>query len=78
MWVRGDFGGTVVRSAAHARTEAINQGIPYHRPIAHVSSDGKRCHIVQDRIRLWKVGVRNLVWDICCALHRFRVRLTPW
>jgi hypothetical protein len=31
-----------------------------------------------DRIRLWKQGVRDLVMEICCALHNFRVRLTPW
>ncbi len=29
-------------------------------------------------IRLWKEGVRDLVMEICCALHNFRVRLTPW
>jgi hypothetical protein len=34
--------------------------------------------IVKDRIRLWKAGVRDLVMELCCALHNFRVRLTPW
>src|SRR5262249_23482593 len=38
----------------------------------------KRCRSVQDRLRLWKVGVRALVMELCCALHHFRVRLTPW
>jgi hypothetical protein len=38
----------------------------------------KRCRVVKDRIRLWKDGVRDLVMEICCALHTFRVRLTPW
>ena len=38
----------------------------------------KRCRIVKDRIRLWKEGVRDLVMELCCALHNFRVRLTPW
>ena len=33
---------------------------------------------VQDRIRLWKEGIRDLVMELCCALHNFRVRLTPW
>jgi hypothetical protein len=28
--------------------------------------------------RLWKQGVRDVVMEICCALHNFRVRLTPW
>ena len=30
-----------------------------------------------ERIRLWKEGVRDLVMELCCALHNFRVRLTP-
>jgi len=33
---------------------------------------------VKDRTRLWKAGVRDLVMELCCALHNFRVRLTPW
>ena len=46
--------------------------------IEHVNSRVKRCRIVKDRIRLWKEGARDLVMDICCALHNFRVRLVPW
>src|SRR5215813_6804698 len=42
------------------------------------SSGGKRCRIVKDRIRLWKAGIRDLVMELCCALHNFRVRLHPW
>jgi hypothetical protein len=48
------------------------------RRIEHVHSSVKRCRIVKDRIRLWKEGVRDLVMELCCALHNFRVRLTPW
>jgi DDE superfamily endonuclease len=56
-----------------------NQVLHQHRlRIEHVNSSVKRCRIVKDRIRLWKQGVRDLVMDICCALHNFRVRLTPW
>src|SRR3989440_12791387 len=44
----------------------------------HVHRSVKRCRIVKDRIRLWKHGVRDLVMELCCALHNFRVRLTPW
>ena len=33
---------------------------------------------LKDRIRLRKEGGRDLVMAICCALHNFRVRLTPW
>jgi hypothetical protein len=46
--------------------------------IEHVNSSVKRCRIVKDRIRLWKQGVRDLVMELCGALHNFRVRLTPW
>ena len=38
----------------------------------------KRCRIVKDTLRLVKQGVRDLVMELCCALHNFRVRLTPW
>ena len=52
----------------------------HHRPlrIEHVNSSVKRCRIVKDRIRLWKEGIRELVMELCCALHNFRVPLTPW
>ena len=33
---------------------------------------------LKDRIRLWKEGVRDVVMELCYALHNFRVRLTPW
>src|SRR5262249_29649523 len=48
-----------------------------HR-VEHVYRSVKRCRIVKDRIRLWKEGVRDLVMELCCALHNFRVRLSPW
>ena len=46
--------------------------------IEPVTSSVKRCRMVKDRIRLWKEGVRDLVMELCCALHHFRVRLHPW
>jgi hypothetical protein len=46
--------------------------------IEHVNSSVKRCRIVHDTSRLRKAGVRDLVMEVCCALHNFRVRLTPW
>jgi hypothetical protein len=56
-----------------------NQALNQRRlRIEHVNSSVKRCRIVKDRIRLWKEGVRDLVMELCCALHNFRVRLTPW
>ena len=55
-----------------------NQALHHRRRrIEHVNSSVKRCRIVKDRIRLWKEGVRDLVMELCCALHNFRVRLTP-
>ena len=59
--------------------QRTNQALPYRRlRIEHVNSSVKRCRIVKDRSRLWKEGVRDLVMELCCALHNFRVRLTPW
>ena len=46
--------------------------------IEHVNGSVKRCRIAKDRLRLWKTGIRDLVMELCCALHNFRVRLTPW
>jgi DDE superfamily endonuclease len=59
--------------------QLANQALHQRRlRIEHVNSSVKRCRIVKDRIRLWKQGVRDLVMELCCALHNFRVRLTPW
>jgi hypothetical protein len=59
--------------------QLANQALHQRRlRIEHVNSSVKRCRIVKDRIRLWKEGVRDLVMELCCALHNFRVRLSPW
>ena len=59
--------------------QRANQALHARRlRIEHVNSSVKRCRIVKDRIRLWKQGIRDLVMELCCALHNFRVRLTPW
>ena len=59
--------------------QRANQALNQRRlRIEHVNSSVKRCRIVKDRVRLWKQGVRDLVMERCCALHNFRVRLTPW
>ena len=59
--------------------QRANQALNQRRlRIEHVNSSVKRCRIVKDRIRLWKEGVCDLVMELCCALHNFRVRLTPW
>jgi hypothetical protein len=59
--------------------ELANQALHQRRArIEHVNSIVKRCRIVKDRMRLWKAGVRDLVMELCCALHNFWVRLAPW
>jgi len=59
--------------------QRANQALHHRRlRIEHVKSSVKRCRVVKDRIRLWKDGVRDLVMELCCALHNFRVRLSPW
>jgi hypothetical protein len=59
--------------------QRANQALHHRRlRIEHVNSSVKRCRIVKDRIRLWKEGIRDLVMELCCALHNFRVRLSPW
>jgi hypothetical protein len=56
-----------------------NQALHQRRlRIEHVNSSVKRCRVVKDRIRVWKKGVRDLVMELCCALHNFRLRLSPW
>ena len=59
--------------------KAANRRIASRRVrIEHVNSSVKRCRIVHDICRLRKAGVRDLIMEVCCALHNFRVRLTPW
>jgi hypothetical protein len=45
--------------------------------IEHVNSSVKRCRMLKETIRMWKEGTRDRVMEIGCALHNFRVRLTP-
>ena len=62
-----------------AEQKAANRALARRRVrIEHVNSSVKRCRIVKDTLRLLKASVRDLVMEICCALHNFRVRLTPW
>jgi DDE superfamily endonuclease len=56
-----------------------NQALHQRRlRIEQVNRSVKRCRIVKDRIRLWKAGIRDRVMALCCARHKFRVRLNPW
>jgi DDE superfamily endonuclease len=58
---------------------AANRRIARRRVrIEHVNSRVKRYRIVHDTNRLRKASVRDLVMQVCCALHNLRVRLMPW
>jgi len=46
--------------------------------IEHVNSSIKRCRILKDVCRLLVSGIRDMVVEICCAFHNFRLRLNPW
>jgi DDE superfamily endonuclease len=68
------------RGRALTRSQkAANRRIARRRVrIEHVNSSVKRCRIVHDTNRLRKAGVRDLVMEVCCALHNYRVHLLPW
>jgi hypothetical protein len=58
--------------------KAANRKISRRRVrIAHVNSSVKRCRMLQETIRMWKAEIRDMVMESGCALHNFRVRLTP-
>jgi hypothetical protein len=58
--------------------KAVNRRIARRRGrIEHVNSSVKRCRIVHETSRLRKAGVHDRVMEVCCALHNFRVGLTP-
>ena len=58
--------------------KAANREVSRRRVrIEHVNSSVKRCRMLKETIRLWKEGIRDMVMEIGCALHNFRVRLTP-
>jgi hypothetical protein len=46
--------------------------------IEHVNSSVKRCRILKDVCRLFVSGIRDMVVEIGCAFHNFRLRLAPW
>jgi len=66
--------GEALTLAQHRANQALNP----RRRIEPVTSRVKRYRLVKDWIRLWKQGVRALARALGCALHTFRVRLTPW
>jgi hypothetical protein len=46
--------------------------------IEHAIGGVKRYRIVKDKLRNWKPGFRDLVFEICCGLHNFRLNFRPW
>ena len=36
----------------------------------------KIMRIVKDRIRLWKTGIKDLVMELACGLHNFKIAYT--
>ena len=59
--------------------KAHNQALATRRVrIEHVNSSVKRCRMVKDAIRLWRGIIRDLVIEVACGLHNFRLRLFPW
>jgi hypothetical protein len=46
--------------------------------IEHTIGSVKRYRIVKDKSRNGKPGFRDLVFEICCGLHNFRLNFRPW
>ena len=46
--------------------------------IEHAIGGVKRYRIVKDKLRNWKPGFRDLVFETCCGLHNFRLNFRPW
>jgi hypothetical protein len=61
-----------------AEQKAGNREVSRRRVrIEHVNSSVKRCRMLKETIRMWKEGMRDMVMEIGCALHNFRLRVTP-
>ncbi len=62
-----------------ALSKASNQWISRLRiRIEHAIGGVKRYRIVKDKLRIWKKGIRDLVFETCCGLHNFRLNFRPW
>ena len=46
--------------------------------IEHAIGGVKRYRIVKDKIRCWKAGFVDAVFETCCGLHNFRLNFRPW
>jgi DDE superfamily endonuclease len=66
------------RQLTHAQ-KAANRRIARRRVrIEPINSRVTRCRMVHETCRLRKAGVRDLIMEVCRALHNVRVQLTPW
>ena len=46
--------------------------------IEHTMCSVKRCRIVKDKVRYWQDRIRDMVMEIACGLHNFRLQFRPW
>lgn len=46
--------------------------------IEHTIASVKRYRVVKDKSRNWEPAFRDLVFEICCGLHNFRLNFRPW
>jgi len=46
--------------------------------VEHAIGGVKRYRIVKDKIRNWKLGFRDAIFETCCGLHNFRLNFRPW
>jgi hypothetical protein len=46
--------------------------------IEHVISSVKRCRSVKESLRLAGEQAADIVMEIACGLHNFRIRIYPW
>ncbi len=59
--------------------KAVNQGHASLRVrIEHAIGGVKRYRIAKDKIRNWKLGFKDAVFETCCGLHNFRLNFRPW
>ena len=78
-------GGDIIQPTKKPRGQALtpeqqeaNREISRRRVrSAQVNSRVKRCRMLTETIRMWNAGMREMVMEIGCSLHHFRVRWTP-
>jgi hypothetical protein len=46
--------------------------------IEHTIGSVKRCRIIKEKMRYWQDTIRDMVMQIACGLHNFRLRYRPW